>query len=454
MSEEEKKKIAILRSLEQFDNQGDEFFRNLAACMEEKRAPCGSVLVEERKAFSSIIIVESGTLCRTRRSQDGENILTVDEIAAGHMTGYLHVLDNALQGNVAYATVTCVGGDCCYYCIEQQAFMSVLESNSTFMRQIIAKFASWLKVGSKTLRSLTQQAADRCSEEGGRGGVGGSKTIRVLTYDTTNWVREGFIPAVEAYNSSSSDSSKLRIIMDFTADRLNEDTAQHALGYDAVCLFVNDTADDATLKILSMMGVKMVGLRCAGFDRVDCAAAAALDMTVARVPAYSPYAVAEHAIALLMALNRKIHQALSRVKGSDFTLDSSLMGVDIFGKTVAVMGTGKIGQCLCNILLGFGANLVCYDVFENEEVKAKGGKYVSQDEVWAQSDIIFFMMPLLASTHHTLNMEMLPKLKRGVLLINTSRGGLIDTKSLISGLLSGQIGGVGLDVFENEVRRK
>lgn len=264
--------------------------------------------------------------------------------------------------------------------------------------------------------------------------------------------------------------------MDYTSDRLEMKTAKYAAGYDAVCLFVNDTADTDTLWVLSMGGVKLIAMRCAGFDRVDTKAAKAFGLTVTRVPAYSPYAVAEHAISLLMAVNRKTHIASVRVKMSNFSLDSGLLGMDIHGKTVAVMGTGKIGQILCKIISGFGVNLLAYDVFENDEgkslhvcyfakqrqnlffsaitlstlVKSLGGKYVSKEEIYKQSDIIFLMMPLLQATRHTINEDVLPMLKKGVIIINTSRGGLIDTNALISGLHSGIIGGCGLDVYENE----
>lgn len=194
----------------------------------------------------------------------------------------------------------------------------------------------------------------------------------------------------------------------------------------------------------------MIAMRCAGFDRVDTNAARAHGLTVVRVPAYSPYAVAEHAVSLLMAVNRKITIASTRVKMANFTLDQSLIGMDIYGKNVGIMGTGKIGQILCSIIKGFGANILCYDVFENDTVKELGGVYVTQDEIFEKSDVLFLMMPLLPATKHTINMKILPKLKKGVLLINTARGGLVDTKALIAGLQSGQIGGVGLDVFENE----
>lgn len=213
---------------------------------------------------------------------------------------------------------------------------------------------------------------------------------------------------------------------------------------------MNDTASAEVLQTLSLLGVKMIAMRCAGFDRVDTKAAKAFGMTVARVPAYSPYAVAEMAVALLMAVNRKIHKASNRVKMANFTLDAGLLGMDIHGKTVGVMGTGKIGQIMCDIMLGFGVNLLCYDVFENQGIKDKGGVYVTKEEIFAQSDILMLAMPLIKPTYHTINMETLDQLKPGVLLINTSRGGLVDTKALLKGLQSGVIGGVGMDVYENE----
>jgi D-lactate dehydrogenase len=199
------------------------------------------------------------------------------------------------------------------------------------------------------------------------------------------------------------------------------------------------------------MGVRMVALRCAGFDRVDMRAALAYGFTVARVPAYSPYAVAEHAASLLMAVNRKIAKASARVKMANFTLDGGLMGMDIHGKSIGVMGTGKIGQILCEICLGFTpAKLLCYDVYEADSVKQKGGVYVSKEELYRESDIIFLMMPLLPATYHAIDDAAIELMKPGVILVNTSRGGLVDTAAVLRGLQSGKIGGVGMDVYEHE----
>mmetsp|Transcript_24178 Transcript_24178/g.36771 ORF Transcript_24178/g.36771 Transcript_24178/m.36771 type:complete len:314 (-) Transcript_24178:48-989(-) len=239
--------------------------------------------------------------------------------------------------------------------------------------------------------------------------------------------------------------------MEFTEERLSPQTAVFAAGHQAICTFVNDQATADTIKTLSVVGVKMIAQRAAGYDRIDLNAAKTFGMTVARVPAYSPYAVAEMGISLLLSVNRKISLASNRVKMANFTLDEGLMGMDIYGKTIGVMGTGKIGAILCNIIIGFGAKLICYDVFENDAVKAAGGVYVNEkEELYAQSDVIFLMMPLLPPTKHTIHRGMLSQLKKGVILINTSRGGLVDTQALLEGLSTGQIGGVGMDVYENE----
>lgn len=285
------------------------------------------------------------------------------------------------------------------------------------------------------------------------------KTIlKVLCYDTTEWVSDGFLPALTAFNeaqlkeqTSSGDSSgPLEIQMDFTRDRLSEQSARYATGYDAVCLFVNDVVSERVLQTLTLNGVRMIVMRCAGFDRVDIRAVAECGLTVARVPAYSPYAVAEMAVTLLLAVNRKLCLANARIKMANFALDSGLMGMDIYGKTVAVMGTGKIGQILCRIMLGFGTKVICYDVNQSQEMIYAGCTYVSQDELFAQADIIYLMMPMLKPTYHTIDETAIGKMKPGVLLINTSRGGLMDTEAVLKGIRDGVIGGVGIDVYEYE----
>ena len=230
---------------------------------------------------------------------------------------------------------------------------------------------------------------------------------------------------------------------------LTKDTAKLADAHQAVCVFVNDTVDKSTLEKLASLGVKFIALRCAGFNNVDLQAAQTLGLKVVRVPAYSPAAVAEHAIALMMDLNRQIHRAHNRVREGNFSLNG-LMGFDMKGKTVGVVGTGKIGQSIIPILKGFGCQVLAYDVYPNQEAKQLGAEYVEQAELFKRSDIISFHCPLVPQTHHLVNPDTIQQMKPGVMLINTSRGGLIDTKALIEGLKSRQIGSVGLDVYEEE----
>jgi D-lactate dehydrogenase len=235
----------------------------------------------------------------------------------------------------------------------------------------------------------------------------------------------------------------------FFEPRLNRDTAILAAGFPAVCVFVHDQVDAPTLELLASRGTRLVVLRCAGFNNVDLQAAADLGITVVRVPAYSPYGVAEHAVGLILSLNRKIHRAYNRVREGNFSLDG-LLGFNLHERTVGIIGTGKIGLILGQIMKGFGCHLLAYDVCHNPELEALGGKYVELPELFANSDIISLHCPLIPETHHLINTEAIEQIKPGVMLINTSRGGLIDTQAVIEGLKSGKIGYLGVDVYEQE----
>lgn len=218
---------------------------------------------------------------------------------------------------------------------------------------------------------------------------------------------------------------------------------------DAVCAFVNDTLNAEVLESLSKKGVKYISLRCAGFNNVDLEAAKGLGIRVSRVPAYSPEAVAEHAMAMILTLNRKTHKAYHRVREQNFSLNG-LMGFNLYQKTIGVIGTGNIGAAFAKIAKGFGAKILAYDITENQELKDLGIKYVSMDELLSESDIISLHCPLMDATHHLINKESISKMKENVMLINTSRGGLIDTKAVIDGLKSKHIGYLGIDVYEQE----
>ena len=235
----------------------------------------------------------------------------------------------------------------------------------------------------------------------------------------------------------------------YLESRLSRETAPLAKGFDVVCVFVNDVVDKDVIKILKKCGVKLIALRCAGFNNVDINN---MDesIKVVRVPAYSPYAVAEHATALLLSINRKIYKAYQRTKKYNFTLNG-LLGFDIHGKTVGVVGTGKIGKVFAQIMKGFGARVLAYDVYKDEQAaKEIGFEYVALEELLKESDIISLHCPLTPETNKIINKDTISMMKDGVYIINTSRGKLIDTESLIERLETGKIGGLGLDVYEDE----
>ncbi len=230
---------------------------------------------------------------------------------------------------------------------------------------------------------------------------------------------------------------------------LDVESAALATGYEVVCIFVNDAANAEVLKVLAAGGTRLIALRCTGFNNVDLKTAADLGLKVARVVTYSPHSVAEHAVSLLQAINRKIHRAYNRTRDSNFELDG-LMGFDLHGKTVAVVGTGKIGCVFTKIMLGFGCEVIGYDKYPSETFLALGARYAEPGEIGAKADIISLHCPLTPETHHIVNADTLSRAKRGALLVNTSRGGLVDTEAAIEALKSGQLGGLALDVYEQE----
>ena len=230
---------------------------------------------------------------------------------------------------------------------------------------------------------------------------------------------------------------------------LGPESVALAAGYEGVCIFVNDVVGAGVLEALQAGGTRLVALRCTGFNNVDLEAAARLGVKVVRVVSYSPYSVAEHAVALLLAINRKTHRAYNRTRDSNFSLDG-LMGFDLHGKTAAVVGTGKIGCIFARIMLGFGCNVIGYDPFPSAEFASLGARYVGASEIGANADIISLHCPLTPENHHMVNAERLARVKRGALLVNTSRGGLVDTEAAIEALKSGQLGGLALDVYEQE----
>lgn len=230
---------------------------------------------------------------------------------------------------------------------------------------------------------------------------------------------------------------------------LSESTAKNAVGCDAVCIFVNDDGSRTVLEELAELGVKFIALRCAGFNNVDLDAAKELGLQVVRVPAYSPEAVAEHAVGLMMTLNRRIHRAYQRTRDANFSLEG-LIGFNMHGRTAGVVGTGKIGIATLRILKGFGTKLLAFDPYTNPQALELGAEYVDIDTLFAQSDVITLHCPLTEENYHLLNAQAFAQMKDGVMVINTSRGALIDSQAAIDALKQQKIGALGMDVYENE----
>jgi D-lactate dehydrogenase len=230
---------------------------------------------------------------------------------------------------------------------------------------------------------------------------------------------------------------------------LNERTSNLAKGCTAVCVFVNDQLNASVVNELAHLGINLIALRCAGYNNVDLGAAKQNNIVVVRVPAYSPHAVAEHAVALILTLNRKTHKAYNRVREGNFSLDK-LIGFDLYGKTVGVIGTGKIGETFANLILGFGCKVFAFDPVVNESLREKGVEYLPLLDLFPRCDIISLHCPLNEKTRHLVNSETILLMKKGVMLINTGRGALIDTNAVIFALKSGHLGYLGIDVYEQE----
>lgn len=263
--------------------------------------------------------------------------------------------------------------------------------------------------------------------------------MRLTLFSSKPYDRDSFAAANQAHGFE----------LHFLESRLDADTAALASGSAAVCAFVNDDLSAAVLEQLKAAGTRLIALRSAGYNHVDLAAARALDLPVVHVPAYSPHAVAEHAVALVLALNRRIHRAFNRTREGDFSLHG-LTGFDLCGKSVGVVGSGQIGAVFARIMLGFGCRVWLHDPHPDAALEALGACYVGVDELLAASDIVSLHCPLTPATHHLINRHSLARMKPGAMLINTGRGALVDTPALIDALKSGQLGYLGLDVYEEE----
>jgi len=265
--------------------------------------------------------------------------------------------------------------------------------------------------------------------------------MRTILFSSQNYDRESFLGARLPQG----------LELQFQAARLSQDTAALAENHEVVCAFINDDLGAPVLERLAAGGTRLIALRSAGYNHVDLAAAKRLGLDVVRVPAYSPHAVAEHAVALILALNRRLHRAYNRTREGDFSLHG-LTGFDLVGKTVGIVGTGQIGATFARIMAGFGCQLLAHDPYPNPAMQALGARYLSLAELLEQSQIISLHCPLTDDSRYLINQQSLARMQPGAMLINTGRGGLVDTPALIDALKNGQLGYLGLDVYEEEAQ--
>lgn len=264
--------------------------------------------------------------------------------------------------------------------------------------------------------------------------------MKLAVFDTHRFDREALAAANERYGHE----------LTFLEPRLTRETASLAAGFPAVCAFVNDRVDAAALRVLRDGGTRLIALRSAGYNHVDLDEAGRLGLVVVRVPEYSPHAVAEHTVALILSLNRKIHRAYNRVREANFALDG-LVGFDLFGKVCGIVGTGRIGAVVARIMHGFGCRLLGFDLTPNEALVAElGVRYADMRTIYREADIISLHVPLTPTSRHLIDASAFAQMKPGVLLINTGRGALVDSRALIDALKRGQVGAAGLDVYEEE----
>ena len=379
----------------------------------------GDVLCAEGDPGDRMYVLASGELCVLKAGKGGKPV-EIARLQAGEVAGEMSLFEEEPRS----ATLQAVD-EAEVWEIDQKTFYHLLDTQPAIARSL-------LSVLSRNLRRETRIVAElRSHDEDNR--------LKVAVFDTKPYTESIF-----------RERNQEKYALKFFESRLSPDTVSVASGFKVICAFVNDEIDAGVVEELAEMGIELIAMRCAGYNNVDLKTCVEKGISVTRVPAYSPYSVAEHAVALMLALNRHIHRANNRVREGNFSLNG-LVGFDMHGKTVGVVGTGKIGVCAIQILVGFGCRILAHSRSVNPDVeKLDAVTYVDLDSLFKDSDIISLHAPLTPKTHHMIGPRAIRKMKQGVMLINTSRGGLVDTQALIKGLLSGKIGSAGLDVFEEE----
>ncbi|KNE63618.1 hypothetical protein AMAG_08720 [Allomyces macrogynus ATCC 38327] len=380
----------------------------------------------------------------------------LDVIAASGKRATLHPYDylgfkNLFGDARAAHSIVAANRTCLLYQLHRAKFTTVLREHPDVMMGMLPALATHVPDSIDALSSKPGKAAAAAATTAGDTSTSTSPIDRALPADPARFVVKVFDAKHYQIKYFEEQNAAFGYHLDFIESKLTLETVHLCEGAHAVCTFVHDSVTREVADTLAhKYGIRLVAFRCAGFDACDVKACDEMGVSVVRVPSYSPAAIAEHAAAMMLALNRKLNWASARVHTGDFSLDG-LVGFDIKGKTIGVVGTGKIGACFGQIALGFGAKVLCHDVYKNPALLANPQvQYVEMDSLLAQSDIISLHAPLLPDTFHLINATTLAKTKRGVMILNTSRGPLVDTPALIEALKTGQVGACGLDVVEGE----
>lgn len=411
--------INLLKKVQGFSELDDDTLAIIQDLLQPATFQNNDRLCEEGEIGDIMFVIESGEIAVLKTLEDGDE-LQVATLGPGDIAGEMGLFGQRVRTATleAHSAVKA-------WTLNYDLFEGLLEHHGI--------------VGKGLLSYLSEKLARETS-----------LIARLMARDIEKGLRVAFFHTSPYRNELYSQKNQYNYAMHFFTPRLTLDTVPLAAGFQVIVVSANDDLGGEVIDELHALGVELIALRCAGFNNVDLEACQRHGISVARVPAYSPYAVAEHAVALIMALNRRTHRAHSRIREGNFSLDG-LVGFDMHGRTAGVIGTGKIGSALLSILHGFGCDLIAHSRSAQQElVDRYGVQYVDLDTILEKADIISLHAPLTPKTHHLISAENIAKMKTGVMLINTARGGLVDTEALIEGLKSGKIGFAGLDVYEEE----
>jgi len=410
----------ILKKINLFSSLDDQSLKLIEKNMKKVNLEPDEYICTEGEPGDRMFVIASGKV-RVLKKGKGKSLIEITMLRDGSIAGIMSLFEKKPRSATlqAYNKVQ-------VWELDYKTFQNILNKNPTISQEFLAVLSRYLRRETKAIADLISYDED--------------ERLKVAMFDTKPYIQKIF-----------DEQNDNRYSFRYFKPRLNLDTTSLATGFKVVCVFVNDSINADVVEELNRLGIEMIALRCAGYNNVDIEACKKYAISVAYVPAYSPHAVAEHTVALMMACNRRIHKANNRIREGNFSLDG-LVGFDMYGKTAGIIGTGKIGKCAIDILLGFGCKILAYDKFPDSTIsRKKGVEYVKLDKLIRNSDIISLHVPLNPETHYMINKESIKKMKRGVMLINTSRGGLVDTKALIEGLVNGHIGSAGLDVYEEEI---